>query len=97
MMRPSDTETTGSREAEEPVALEAILDDLRPTPSAYLSAARRIEAADLSGLRPANVSFLSSFTSEILQPLPEPGPTRNLYQGLTGPKYIWSETTYENS
>jgi hypothetical protein len=67
-MLPSDTETTGSHEAEESVGLEAILDELRPTPSAYLSAERRIVAAHLPGLRPANVSFVSTFTSEILQP-----------------------------
>jgi len=67
-MRPPITATTGSPEAVESVGLEAILGELRPTPSAYLSAARQIEAAELPSLRSANVSFVSTFTSEILRP-----------------------------
>ncbi len=48
--------------------LSDILRDLEPMPSAYLSAARRIETGTFDALKPVNVGVLSTFTSDILRP-----------------------------
>lgn len=45
-----------------------LLRDLKVTPAAYLSAARRIEAGTFKGLQPVKVAILSTFTSDILRP-----------------------------
>jgi FkbH-like protein len=50
------------------MSLSEILRDLRPTPSAYLDAARRIEREAFEELRPVTVAILSTFTAELLRP-----------------------------
>ena len=48
--------------------LSEVLRELKPTPSAYLKGARRIEADGFEGLKPVNVAILSTFTAELLRP-----------------------------
>ncbi len=50
------------------MTLGNILHDLKPTPSAYLSTARQIEAGSFEELRPVSVTILSTFTSDLLRP-----------------------------
>ena len=50
------------------ITLGAILRDLRPTPSAYLSAARQIEEGTFEELNPVRISILATFTSDLLRP-----------------------------
>ncbi|MFC1874296.1 HAD-IIIC family phosphatase [Chloroflexota bacterium] len=45
-----------------------VLHDLKPTPSAYLKAARQIEAGKFEELRPVSVDILSTFTADLLRP-----------------------------
>lgn len=48
--------------------LEDILQNMRPTPAAYIKAARQIELGGFSELKPISVAFLSTFTSDPLRP-----------------------------
>lgn len=50
------------------MTLGDILRDLKPTPAAYLSAARQIEATAFKELKPVNVAVLSTFTADLLRP-----------------------------
>jgi FkbH-like protein len=50
------------------LTLGSILYNLKSNPAAYLKAARQIKAHTFEELRAVNIAFLSTFTSEILQP-----------------------------
>lgn len=50
------------------MTLGDILRKLEPTPAGYLKAARQIESGTFEELKPVNIAFLSTFTSELLRP-----------------------------
>lgn len=46
----------------------SIMENLAPTPAAYLQAARRVQAGEMSGLRALRVAVLSTVSAQLLQP-----------------------------
>lgn len=46
----------------------AIMENLAPTPAAYLQAARRVQAGEIAGLRALRVAVLSTVSAQLLQP-----------------------------
>ena len=50
------------------LSLSEILSEAKPTPAAYLKAARHIEADRFEGLKPVRIVFLSTFTMDLLRP-----------------------------
>ena len=53
---------------EQKPSLSEILNEGKPTPAAYLKAARRIEADRFEGLTAVRIVFLSTFTMDLLRP-----------------------------
>lgn len=46
----------------------SIMENLAPTPAAYLQAARRVQAGEVAGLRALRVAVLSTVSAQLLQP-----------------------------
>lgn len=46
----------------------SILENLAPTPAAYLQAARRVQAGEIPGLRELRIAVLSTVSAQMLQP-----------------------------
>lgn len=44
------------------------LENLAPTPAAYLQAARRVQAGEVTGLRPLRVAVLATISAQLLRP-----------------------------
>ena len=49
-------------------AARSIIENLPPTPSAYLQVARRVQAGEVPGLRDLRVAILSTVSAQLLQP-----------------------------
>ncbi len=49
-------------------ALPSIMENLAPTPAAYLQAARRVQAGEVAGLHVLRVAVLSTVSAQMLQP-----------------------------
>jgi FkbH-like protein len=49
-------------------ASPSIMENLAPTPAAYLQAARRVQAGEITGLRALRVAVLSTVSAQLLQP-----------------------------